>query len=407
IKGVSFLNSKNRIPEHIMKGILRSKHDIFVYKDGTARFDQTNAPLTHFTPKEINISIKDLIQLGYSHDIFGDDLTQENQLIELYPYDVIVSKAAGEFLVRLSNFIDDELRYLYELSPYYRINSLENIIGLLIVGISPFSTVATIGRIIGYTENNVVFAHPLWHWMKTRNCNGDIDSMTLLLDVLLNFSKELLPAARGGAMDVPFIINLLDEWQDATAYSIYNSVVLNLVFYHTIDEKPLKEELLLYPQSYLIPSFPKDQEIDNISHYQFNNRFRESKIVSKIDAALQVLQRIRGIKEGEFVDSILEYDFLEKITNSMDRFFLQPVRCKRCKTTYRRIPLTSKCSVCHQETIGLTLSEGWVLRYLQIINQLKEKYDLDLSDYSKSWIELIKLNKRLLFDKGPRPTTLV
>ncbi|MFX0049869.1 MAG: DNA polymerase II large subunit [Candidatus Hermodarchaeota archaeon] len=407
IKGVSFLNSKNRIPEHITKGILRSKHDLFVYKDGTSRFDQTNAPLTHFTPKEINISIKDLRQLGYSHDIFGNDLMGEDQLIELFPYDVIVSRAAGEFLVRLSNFIDDELRFLYELSPYYRINSLDNIIGLLIVSMSPFSTVATIGRIIGYTENNVVFAHPLWHWMKTRTCNGDIDSMTLLLDVLLNFSIEFIPAARGGAMDVPFIINLLDEWQDAIAYSNYDSIILNLLFYHALKKNPLKEELLSYTQSYLTPSYPKYQEIDNISHYHFNNRFRESKIVSKIETALQVLQRIRGIKEGEFVDSILEYDFLEKITNSIDRFFLQPVRCKRCKTTYRRIPLTNKCPICHQETIGLTLSEGWVLRHLQIINQLKEKYDLDLSDYSKSWIELIELNKRLLFDKGPRPTTLV
>lgn len=407
IKGVSFLNSKNRIPEHIVKGILRSKHDIFVYKDGTARFDQTNAPLTHFTPREIHVSIKTLNQLGYTHDIFGNDLKREDQLIELFPYDVIVSKTAGEFFVRLSNFIDDELRFLYELSPYYRINSLDNIIGLFIVSMSPFTTVATIGRIIGYSENNVVFAHPLWHLMKTRNCNGDIDSMSLLLDVLLNFSLEFIPAARGGAMDVPFIINLSDEWQDATTYAMYNSVILNLLFYRTINENPLKEELLSYTKSHLKPSFPKYQMIDSISRYRFENRFRGSKIVSKVETALQVLRRIRGIKEGEFVDSILEYDFLEKITNSMDRFFLQPVRCKRCKTTFRRIPLNSKCPVCHHETIGLTLSEGWVLRYMQIIHQLEEKYDLDLSDYSKSWIEFIELNKRLLFDKGPRPTTLL
>ena len=90
----------------------------------------------------------------------------------------------------------------------------------------------------------------------------------------------------------------------------------------------------------------------------------------------------------------------------MTRFFLQPVRCNTCNTTFRRIPL-SKCPVCHRQTIGLTLSEGWVLRYLQIVNQLKDQYDSEISDYCHSWVELVELNKRLLFDKGPRPTTLV
>ncbi len=405
VKGVSFLNSKNRIPEHIIKGILRAKHKIFVYKDGTSRFDQTNAHLTHFTPEEIHISIKDLIRLGYSHDVNGNDLTQENQLIEINPYDVIVSKAAGNFLVNLSNFIDDELVFLYDLSPYYRIYSLKDIMGSLIVGLSPFSMVAVIGRVIGYTDNNVTYAHPLWHLLKTRNCNGDIDSMTLLLDVLLNFSTEFIPASRGGTMDAPFIINLSDKWEDTSVYANYDSVSMNLLFYRNLTENPLKDELLSYKKSYLMPSFPKFHTIDNISHYNFENRFRESKIVSKIETELRVLSRIRGVKEGEFVENILENDFLPKIATSLTRFFLQPVRCNTCNTTFRRIPLT-KCPVCHHQNMGLTLSEGWVLRYLQIINQLRDRYYTDISEYCQSWVELIELNKRLLFDKGPRPTTL-
>jgi len=48
-----------------------------------------------------------------------------------------------------------------------------------------------------------------------------------------------------------------------------------------------------------------------------------------------------------------------------------------------------------------------VLRYLQIIEQLKDKYISNVSDYCQSWIELIELNKRLLFDRGPRPTRLI
>lgn len=406
IKGVSSLNSKNRIPEHIIKGILRAKNEIFVYKDGTSRFDQTNAHLTHFTPKEVNVSINDLLRLGYSHDVNGDDLTHEDQLIEINPYDVIVSEAAGDFLVGLSNFIDDELVHLYSLPPYYRINSLEDIIGSLIVSMSPFSMVAVIGRIIGYTSNSVSYAHPLWHLLKTRNCDGDIDSITLLLDVLLNFSTEFIPASRGGTMDVPFIINLSDDWGETSAYASYDSVSMNLSFYQTLAENPLKEELLSIKMSYLTPSFPLFHTIDNISHYNFENHFRESKIVSKIETELLVLSRIRGVQEGEFVDNILENDFLPKITTSLSRFFLQPVRCNTCNATFRRVPL-AKCPVCHRQSIGLTLSEGWVLRYLQIINQLRDRYNSDISDYCQSWVELIELNKYLLFDKGPRPTTLI
>ncbi len=181
---------------------------------------------------------------------------------------------------------------------------------------------------------------------------------------------------------------------------------MNLSFYQTLVENPLKEELLSSKMSYLTPSFPLFHTIDNISHYNFENHFRESKIVSKIEMELQVLNRIRGVQEGEFVDKVLENDFLPKITASLSRFFLQPVRCNTCNATFRRVPL-AKCPVCHRQTIGLTLSEGWVLRYLQIINQLRDRYNSDISDYCQSWVELIELNKYLLFDKGPRPTTLI
>ncbi|MHA2327759.1 MAG: hypothetical protein ACXACR_04495, partial [Candidatus Hodarchaeales archaeon] len=60
----------------------------------------------------------------------------------------------------------------------------------------------------------------------------------------------------------------------------------------------------------------------------------------------------------------------------------------------------------HHHAIGLTLSEGWVLRYLQIVQQLRERYLNDISEYGHSWIELIELKKQIQFDRGPRPTKL-
>ncbi len=43
------------------------------------------------------------------------------------------------------------------------------------------------------------FAHPVFHAAKRRNCDGDEDSVTLLLDALLNFSRAYLPDTRGRA----------------------------------------------------------------------------------------------------------------------------------------------------------------------------------------------------------------
>ncbi len=48
IKGVRGTSNKDHIPEHLIKGILRAEHDIYVNKDGTTRYDMTQLPITHF-----------------------------------------------------------------------------------------------------------------------------------------------------------------------------------------------------------------------------------------------------------------------------------------------------------------------------------------------------------------------
>src|SRR6266516_7733037 len=56
IKAVQGMISKTKTPEPLEKGVLRAKHEIYVFKDGTTRYDMTNLPLTHFTPNEAGIS---------------------------------------------------------------------------------------------------------------------------------------------------------------------------------------------------------------------------------------------------------------------------------------------------------------------------------------------------------------
>ncbi|MCP8322795.1 MAG: DNA polymerase II large subunit, partial [Candidatus Methylarchaceae archaeon HK02M2] len=197
LKGVKGLISTARIPEPLEKGILRKKYDLFVYKDGTIRFDATNAILTHFKPSQIGTSVEKLRELGYTKDINNNPFNLNNQLLELFVQDVILPIDAGEYLLRTSRFIDDLLVNLYNCEPYYNNNSINDLIGCLIIGLAPHTSVGIIGRVIGFTNSQVCFAHPYWHVAKRRDCDGDSDSLMLLMDVLLNFSKEFLPAQIG------------------------------------------------------------------------------------------------------------------------------------------------------------------------------------------------------------------
>jgi len=251
----------------------------------------------------------------------------------------------------------------------------------------------------------VLYAHPLWHHLKSRQCNGVSDSITLFLDVLVNFSRDFIPAFHGGSLDTPTILYLADNWKDLIAYSKINIIQQNQNFYKMLGQISQESEILSYDYSLLNLSPITHHITENLSEFAIENKLREQKIVNRINIALESLRIIRAVEEGVFVDNILVNDFLNKITTSIARFFRQPFRCRVCRKTFRRVPLGKNCPYCNKNTLELTLSKGWVLRYMQIISQLAEQYS-ELSESTKSWIRYIELNKELLFDIGPRPTTL-
>jgi len=209
IKGVKGLTSRVKVPEPLEKGILRAKYGLYVYKDGTIRFDSTNAPLTHFTPRQIGTSIEKLRKLGYTHDVDGLPLRSQDQILELKLQDVVIPRKAAEHLLKVSRFIDDLLVKLAGVKPYYELNSPEDLIGELIVMLSPHTYAGVVGRIIGIVDGMLCFAHPIFHAAKRRDCDGDEDSLMLLLDPLINFSKLYLPDRIGGRMDSPLLITIL------------------------------------------------------------------------------------------------------------------------------------------------------------------------------------------------------
>ncbi len=174
VKGVKGLSNALRIPERLEKGFLRAKHEVYVFRDGTSRFDATDVTLTHFTPDEIRTSVSQLRKLGYSKDYLGDELERGDQTVTLRHQDILLSKAGAEYFVRVAAFIDDLLVDVYGMQPFYNIKTEQDLIGHLAVGLSPHTSAGALCRIIGFTDANVGYGHPYFHTAKRRNCfHGD------------------------------------------------------------------------------------------------------------------------------------------------------------------------------------------------------------------------------------------
>ncbi len=206
IKGVQGMISKNKTPEALEKGILRAKHDIYVFKDGTIRFDMTDVPITHFRPREIELSVERARSLGYVKDIHGDELVNIEQVCELKVQDIIPSISCGDYFVHIADFLDDLLDKFYGLPRFYNAKTRSDLIGHLTIGLAPHTSGGILCRVIGYTRTSVGYGHPFFHAAKRRNADGDEDSVILLMDGLMNFSRGFLPDRRGGLMDAPLVL---------------------------------------------------------------------------------------------------------------------------------------------------------------------------------------------------------
>lgn len=170
LKGVKGLLSAEKVPEPLEKGVLRAKHDVTAFKDGTVRYDMTDLPVTAVRPRELDVSAEDLQALGYETDIYGDRLTHDDQLVELKIQDIVLSDGAAEHLLRTANFVDDLLAEYYDLEPFYDATDRSDLVGELVFGLAPHTSAAVVGRVVGFTSASVGYAHPYFHAAKRRNC---------------------------------------------------------------------------------------------------------------------------------------------------------------------------------------------------------------------------------------------
>ncbi len=374
VKGVQGMISKDKTPEPLEKGILRARYDLFVFKDGTIRVDATDVPLTHFRPSEVGIDIEAAKRLGYGTDHEGKELTDPDQLLELKVQDIVVPDSCVDYIINTTRFVDDLLQDFYGLEPFYAVVTKQDLVGHLVVGLAPHTSGGVLARIVGFTAAHVGYAHPFFHAAKRRNCDGDEDSIIMLMDCLLNFSRSFLPEKRGGLMDAPLVLTTrLDPNEiDKEAHNMDVSYVYGLDFYKATQRyaHPKEVESMMDLIGGRIGTVLQYEgmgfthEVSDISEGPVMSAYTSLESMDdKLDAQMSLGVRIRAVDVNDVAHRVITRHLLPDIQGSLKRFTGQQLRCPKCNLKYRRIPLRGVCYCGNKLT--LTVHEAGVSKYLE------------------------------------------
>jgi len=412
-KGLKELISQDKIAEPLEKGLVRQNLGLTTFKDGTIRFDATNSPLTQFKPSWIGTSIEKLKELGYSHDIDGKPLESIDQTIELRMQDVVIPNESGRYLVSTCKYIDTLLVKFYGKSSFYNVKNTEELIGHLIIGLAPHTSVGIVGRIIGYTETHVCFGTPNWHSAKRRDADGDADSIMLLMDSLLNFSRQFLSDRIGGLMDAPLLVQplVLPHESQPQAHNLEVTKILPLEFFEsTIQQNKasdvtsveiIKSRLETKRQFY-------DYHFTHLTSSLTTSKSRSAystlgSMLDKFDMQVRNAELIDVVNPSELVSNVISTHLVPDIMGNLRAYARQSFRCTACGKSYRRMPLIQTC-VCGHKLIA-TITRGSVEKYLKLAKRLVDKYDV--GEYQRGRIHALSDEIELVFGKSQGDQSLL
>jgi len=427
IKGVKKMMSKNQTPEPMEKGILRAKHGLPVFRDGTVRFDMSDVPVTHFTPIEIGVGWEKLRELSYTYDCFGDELTSDEQLLEIFPQDFILAKNGADYFVRTAKYIDELLVRFYGLEPFYNVEEPEDLVGQLICALAPHTSGGVLSRLIGFSDSSGGYAHPLFHAAKRRNCDGDEDAIMLLMDGLLNFSREILPSNRGGQMDAPLVLTtrLNPTEVDKEALNVDSAWHYERWFYEATIAQPHPKELadrMDFVERRLgsvaaVRGLGFTHSTKNMAEGPQLSAYKTLEtMIDKMNGQLSLGHRLRGVNVRTVASSVIRSHFLPDLRGNLVAFTRQKVRCLKCGHSYRRMPLAAKCIQPQVQTgrgmsafgvrkaegemcggnLALTVTEGAVRKYIKVTKHVMETYGVD--NYTKQNVEWLAESVESLFN---------
>jgi DNA polymerase II large subunit len=396
VKGVKGMLSKERLPENLLKGALRYKHDLSTFRDGTIRFDAVDISMTHFKPSEIGLTAEKTRQLGY-------ECESAESVVELRCQDIIIPLNCADKFLKVTQYVDELLQQMYGLEPYYNCTEISDLFGHMAMGIAPHTSGAILCRIIGVAEIKGHYGHPFFHAAKRRNCDGDIDSILLLLDGLLNFSRLFLPGNRGGLMDAPLILTTrIDPSEiDKEAHNLDINWKYPVKFYELTQSIPDAKEaiskggiitvaqVLGTPAEYT--GFGYTHETDDANESPKNNPYNTLESMrEKTIAQFALGDLLVCVDNTDQSSRLIDRHLLRDMRGNLRAFGQQKVRCTKCGESYRRPPLSGNCTKVLEEKINpftkereaiqcpgniiLTVSKGSVMKYDKLMTELIEDY---------------------------------
>ena len=415
IKGVRGTSSSDHKLEHLSKGILRAVFGLQVNKDGTVRIDATELPLVAFKPKEISVSVEKLRELGYGTDIFGENLTYSEQILELKPHDILLpcslesgEERTDEIFIRICNFVDSLLENLYGIKGIYNVSKREDLVGTLGVCMAPHNCAGVICRIIGFTNTQGLFASPYMHAAIRRDCDGDEAAIMLLGDVVLNFSREFLPKHRGGTQDAPLVLNAkidAGEVDDQILdFELLKEYPLELYRFaeqgkhsSSIKLHDVRKALLKGEDPFVNLGFTHDTS--DINEGVTCSSYKSlAPMQDKLYHQMQLVEKLRCVDTADTAKLVIDKHFIKDMRGNLRRFSTQTFRCVECNEIMRRPPIKGTCIKCNGKII-FTVNEGGIKKYLDVAIELAEKYKP--SKYMQQNLEMIKRYIDSIFGKDP------
>jgi DNA polymerase II large subunit len=311
----------------------------------------------------------------------------------------------------VSHFIDDLLKRFYELDPFYSAKSRDDLIGHLVIGLSPHTSVGIVGRIIGFTKARVCFAHPFWHASKRRDCDGDEDSVTLALDVLLNFSRAFLPSRIGGIMDAPLLLTVVMNPSEIArqAFNLEAVTMLPIRFFEeasrNADPKALTDlvEVVVDRQGtdQILQPIGFSHQIGNINVGTHESTYsRLPTMIDKMAAQLNLAEKIRAVVAADVARRVLSTHLMRDLIGNLRAFSTQRMRCMKCNSKFRRPPLKGICPRCGGK-IAMTVYRGTIEKYLDLARDLVRRYDLGA--YNAQRLMLLQEELKSLFREESEP----
>jgi DNA polymerase II large subunit len=237
-------------------------------------------------------------------------------------------------------------------------------------------------------------------------CDGDEDCVMLLMDGLLNFSKEFLPDQRGGRMDAPLVMSSrIDPSEiDDEAHNMdivreypreFYEATLDLTDPEELEDRiQLGEDTLGTDEEY--HGFDHTHDTTDIAMGPDLSAYKTlGDMMEKMDAQLELARKLRAVDETDVAERVIEYHFLPDIIGNLRAFSRQETRCLDCGEKYRRMPLTGDCRECGGR-VNLTVHQGSVNKYVDTAIEVADRFGC--RPYTKQRLKVLEESLESIFE---------